>query len=54
MTIIIFGPPFTRKGTQSKRMLNDFNLTHLSTGAVLRAEKVTKTALGVDASAFSN
>lgn len=54
MNIIIFGPPLAGKGTQSKRIINDFGLTHLSTGDALRAEKVQKTALGIKASQYSS
>lgn len=54
MNIIIFGPPLAGKGTQSKRILSDFGLIHLSTGDVLRSEKEMKTELGLQASEFSN
>ncbi|MBW1297096.1 adenylate kinase family protein [Aquimarina litoralis] len=54
MYIIIFGPPLAGKGTQSKRIIKDFGLTHLSTGDVLRAEKSQKTELGIKASEYSS
>ena len=54
MNIIIFGPPLAGKGTQSKQIINDFGLTHLSTGDVLRAEKARKTELGVKAAEYSS
>ncbi|MDG4945722.1 nucleoside monophosphate kinase [Weeksellaceae bacterium KMM 9713] len=54
MNIVIFGPPLAGKGTQCKRIINDFELTHLSTGDVLRDEQAQKTELGIKASEYSN
>lgn len=54
MNIIIFGPPLAGKGTQSKQIIKDFGLTHLSTGDVLRAEKEARTELGIKASEYSS
>jgi adenylate kinase len=54
MNVIIFGPPLAGKGTQSKRIITDFGLTHLSTGDALRAEKAQKTELGIKASEYSS
>jgi adenylate kinase len=53
MNIIIFGPPLAGKGTQSKRIVEDFGLTHLSTGDVLRQEKAQMTELGIKAAEYS-
>ena len=46
MNIVIFGPPGAGKGTQSKFIVNKFNLYQLSTGDLLRNEIKNKTALG--------
>ena len=54
MNVITFGPPLAGKGTQSKRIIQDFGLTHLSTGDALRAEKAEQTALGIKAAAYSS
>ncbi|TDQ25808.1 adenylate kinase family protein [Tenacibaculum caenipelagi] len=54
MNIIIFGPPLAGKGTQSKKIINDFNLTHLSTGDVLRNEKAKQSDLGLKAEEYSS
>ncbi|GGG14696.1 adenylate kinase [Dokdonia pacifica] len=54
MNVIIFGPPLAGKGTQSKKIIQDFGLTHLSTGDVLRAEKAQKTELGIKAAEYSS
>ena len=46
MNIIIFGPPGAGKGTQSKFIVNKFNLYQLSTGDLLRQEIKNKTKFG--------
>ena len=43
---IIFGPPGSGKGTQAARIENEFNLAHLSTGQILRAEVQRGTEIG--------
>ena len=53
MNIIIFGPPLAGKGTQSKNIIENFGLTHLSTGDVLRAEKDKNSELGKKAEQYS-
>lgn len=53
MNIIIFGPPLAGKGTQSKRILEAFELKHLSTGDALRAEKAKGSDLGLKAAEYS-
>ncbi len=46
VNILIFGPPGSGKGTQSVKLADEFNLTHLSTGDMLRAEISAGTELG--------
>jgi adenylate kinase len=46
VNFLIFGPPGSGKGTQSVRLAEKFNLTHLSTGDMLRAEITAGTDLG--------
>ncbi len=46
VNFLIFGPPGSGKGTQSVRLAAKFNLLHLSTGDMLRAEITAGTALG--------
>jgi adenylate kinase len=46
VNILIFGPPGSGKGTQSVKLAEKFNLTHLSTGDMLRAEITAGTELG--------
>jgi adenylate kinase len=46
VNFLIFGPPGSGKGTQSVMLAEKFNLIHLSTGDMLRAEIKAGTALG--------
>jgi adenylate kinase len=46
VNFLIFGPPGSGKGTQSVRLAEKFNLIHLSTGDMLRAEISGGTELG--------
>ena len=43
---LIFGPPGSGKGTQSVKLADKFNLKHLSTGDMLRAEIAAGSELG--------
>ena len=43
---LIFGPPGSGKGTQSVKLAEKFNLMHLSTGDMLRAEIAAGSELG--------
>jgi adenylate kinase len=49
LNIALFGPPGAGKGTQSKLLLEKYNLTYISTGDILREEIVKQTALGKEA-----
>jgi adenylate kinase len=46
ISLLIFGPPGSGKGTQSVKLAEKFNLIHLSTGDLLRAEISDETDLG--------
>jgi adenylate kinase len=46
INFLIFGPPGSGKGTQSVKLAGEFNLRHLSTGDMLRAEISAGTELG--------
>ncbi|WP_291128067.1 nucleoside monophosphate kinase, partial [Dysgonomonas sp. UBA7698] len=46
LNIIIFGAPGSGKGTQSENLITRYNLAHISTGDVLRAEIKNGTELG--------
>ena len=46
---ILFGPPGAGKGTQASAMVERYNLKHISTGEILRAEIAAGTELGLKA-----
>ena len=50
--IVLFGPPGAGKGTQSQKIIDKYNLTHISTGEVLRKEIAKKTAMGILAASY--
>ena len=54
MNIVIFGPPGAGKGTQSKFIVQNFNLHQLSTGELLRKEISKNTKLGQEISLIIN
>tara|TARA_X000001036_G_C20428844_1_gene704274 strand:- start:141 stop:785 length:645 start_codon:yes stop_codon:yes gene_type:complete len=54
MNLVIFGPPGAGKGTQSKYIVNKYNLHQLSTGELLRNEIKNKTQLGLEISSIMN
>ena len=49
MIAIVFGPPGSGKGTQAARIEDEFHLTHLSTGDILRSEVARGTEIGKEA-----
>lgn len=52
LNLILFGPPGSGKGTQSESLIKKYNLQHLSTGDIFRAEIANETALGLEAKKF--
>ena len=46
MNLVLLGPPGAGKGTQAVRLAEAFDLQHLSSGDVLRAERKSGTELG--------
>jgi adenylate kinase len=49
---ILLGPPGSGKGTQAKRLVQDFSLIHLSTGDILRDAVSRETEVGLRAKAI--
>lgn len=46
LNIALFGPPGAGKGTQSKMLVEKYNLAYISTGDILRSEIAEGTELG--------
>ena len=46
---ILFGPPGAGKGTQAGAIAEKYNVKHISTGALLRAEIAAGTEVGIEA-----
>ncbi|GAA4467852.1 adenylate kinase [Nibrella saemangeumensis] len=49
LNLVLFGPPGAGKGTQSEKLINKYNLVHLSTGDLLRSQIAAGTELGLQA-----
>ena len=46
LNIVLFGPPGAGKGTQAEKLIGKYNLVHLSTGDIFRANIKGETELG--------
>ncbi len=52
LNIVLFGPPGAGKGTQSEKLIEAYELVHLSTGDIFRGEIKAGTELGLKAKAL--
>ncbi len=52
LNIILFGPPGSGKGTQAQKLEEQYNLIHISTGELFRAEMEEGTPLGLQAQEY--
>ncbi len=52
LNIVLFGPPGAGKGTQSEKLIARYNLVHLSTGDIFRANIKGATELGILAKSY--
>lgn len=52
MNILIMGGPGAGKGTMSAKIVEKFNVNHISTGDIFRSEIGNKTALGLEAKSY--
>jgi adenylate kinase len=50
--LVLFGPPGSGKGTQSSKIIEKYNVAHVSTGDILRIEVANETPLGIEAKKF--
>tara|TARA_Y100001934_G_C12345391_1_gene772487 strand:+ start:1846 stop:2418 length:573 start_codon:yes stop_codon:yes gene_type:complete len=52
LNIVLFGPPGAGKGTQSEKLIEQYQLKHLSTGDIFRANIKGETELGLLAKSY--
>lgn len=52
INLILFGPPGSGKGTQAARLVEKYNLVHISTGDLFRYEMSNNTPLGEKAKSY--
>jgi adenylate kinase len=52
INIILFGPPGSGKGTQAAKLVDRYQLVHISTGDLFRYEIGNKTPLGLEAKSY--
>lgn len=52
MRLVVLGPPGVGKGTQTKLLANLYQVPHISTGDILRANVSRKTELGITAQSY--
>lgn len=52
INLILFGPPGSGKGTQAAKLVEQYNLMHISTGDLFRFEMGNDTPLGKEAKSY--
>jgi len=52
MNLLLFGPPGAGKGTQSSLLVDNYELSHISTGDLFRNHLKNETPLGLEAKKF--
>ncbi len=52
LNFVLFGPPGAGKGTQSEKLIDKYQLVHISTGDLFRSHIKNQTALGQKVSAL--
>lgn len=52
INLVLFGPPGSGKGTQANKLVEKFNLIHISTGDLFRYEMGNDTPLGREAKSY--
>ena len=52
MRIVLLGPPGAGKGTQAAKLVNQYNIPHISTGDIFRKNLKERTSLGLKAKEY--
>ena len=52
MNLILMGLPGAGKGTQAQKILEDFDIPHISTGDIFRAAIKNETKMGLEAKKY--
>ncbi len=52
MRVVLLGPPGAGKGTQAAKLINKYNIPHISTGDIFRKNLKEKTKLGLKAKEY--
>ena len=52
INLILFGPPGSGKGTQAAKLVDQYDLLHISTGDLFRYEIGNSTPLGLKAKSY--
>jgi adenylate kinase len=52
LNLVLFGPPGSGKGTHSAKLVEKYELIHISTGDIFRSQIQNKTELGTKAKAY--
>ena len=52
LNLILFGPPGSGKGTQANKLVEKYNLLHISTGDLFRFNIKNETPLGLEAKSY--
>ena len=52
INLILFGPPGSGKGTQAQKLVDKYQLLHISTGDLFRYEMGNDTPLGLEAKSY--
>ena len=54
MNLLIIGAPGTGKGTMSNKIIDDYNVVHISTGDMLRESIANNRPIGLKAQEYMN